>query len=61
MVAKPLVPVVKAPGINPILDLENLECTWVGMLLPTPTAEWSASLEQPCRKVIPLLQLSFGG
>ena len=29
----------------------------------TSTAEWSASLEQPCRKVmvIPLLLLSFGG
>ena len=31
-----------------------------GMTLPTPTAEWSASLEQPCRKamVTPLLLLS---
>ena len=33
---------------------------WVGLMLPTPTAEWSASLEQPCRKVMvtPLLLLS---
>ena len=36
---------------------QNIE--WVGLILPTPTAEWSASLEQPCRKVmvIPLLLL----
>ena len=35
----------------------------VGMILPTPTAEWSVSLEQPCRKVMvtPLLLMSFGG
>ena len=34
---------------------------WVGMLLPAPTVEWSASLEQPCRKVvvIPLLLFSI--
>ena len=32
----------------------------LGLILPTPTAEWSASLEQPCKKVLvtPLLLLS---
>ena len=34
---------------------------WAGLILPTPTAEWSASLEQLCRKVMvtPLLLCLF--
>ena len=45
-----------------IVNVEGYFCgrSWVGMILPTPTAEWSASLEQPCSKVMvtPLLLLS---
>ena len=40
-------------------SLVYLPIEWVGLILPTPTAEWSASLEQPCRKVMvtPLVYL----
>ena len=34
---------------------------WVGMILPTPTAEWSASLEQPCEGKGHTPSIVFGG
>ena len=48
--------------ISSFVKIQKTECIVHTMLLPSPTAEWSASLEQTRRKVMvtPLLLLSFG-